>query len=292
MSGSQSAAPGNWITQNINGMRYDVLLPANYDPSIKYPTMLFLHQLDMGNDPVDLLNWVNGWFNTTQFRTDHPAVVVMPLLDQSADPSGQTINFGGVSTADNPGELNAIAALKAVLAQYSTDPSRVYVTGASMGGIGTEDMMIKFNAHTGTEGKILAAGLSMAGADYGQGYPQPNQSVVTALKNVPLWAIHGGQDTQVPLAWDQNLHAAEQTIGGIMKYTQDNSLGHDVWDTYYPKIGPDSPLSWLFSQSTGGTGQPSGGSGQPSGGGTVTPPKATPSANDTVVKAGSTAAIV
>ncbi|MFL5257386.1 MAG: hypothetical protein ACJ8AI_31815 [Rhodopila sp.] len=58
-----------------------------------------------------------------------------------------------------------------------------------------------------------------------------------------------------------------------------------MWDTYYPKTGSDSPLSWLFSQSTGGTGQPSGG-------GTVTPPKAAPSANDTVVKAGSTAAIV
>ena len=92
---------------------------------------------------------------------------------------GQTINFGGVSTADNAGETNAIAALKQVMSQYSSDPSRVYVTGNSMGGIGTEDMLIKFNAYTGTEGKIFAAGLALAGADYGQGYPQPNASVVT-----------------------------------------------------------------------------------------------------------------
>ena len=96
----------------------------------------------------------------------------------------------------------------------------------------------------------------LAGADYGQGYPQPNQSVVTGLKNVPFWAIHGGQDTQVPLAWDQNLYAAEQAIGGVMKYTQDNSLGHDVWDTYYTQTGASSPLSWLFSQSTGAARHP------------------------------------
>ncbi len=280
MSGSQSTAssstvtPGNWITQTINGMQYDVLLPANYDPSIKYPTVLYLHQLDMGDYPAGLLAEANPWFNTTTFRTDYPSIVVMPLLDQTADPSGSTINFGGVSTADTAGEDNAIAALQQVMSQYSSDPSRVYVTGNSMGGIGTEDMVIKYNAYTGTEGKIFAAALSLAGADYGQGYPMPNASVVSALKNVPFWAIHGGQDTTVPLAWDQNLYAAEQAIGGDMKYTQDNTLGHDVWDTYYTQDGAGSPLGWLFSQSTGGS--------------TTTPnpppvPNATASANDTVI---------
>ena len=280
MSDSQASpvTSGNWSTQTINGMQYDVLLPANYDPSVKYPTVLYLHQLDMGNDPSGLVSEVNPWFNSTTFRTDYPAIIVMPLLDQSADPSGQTINWGGVSTSDTTGETNALAALAQVRSQYSTDPSRIYVTGNSMGGIGTEDMMIKFNAYTGTENKIFAAGLSLAGADYGQGYPQPNQSVVTALKNVPFWAIHGGQDTQVPLAWDQNLYAAEQASGGDMIYTQDNSLAHDVWDTYYPQDGSGSPLGWLFSQSTGASVPPP----------TPTP---TPSPNDTVVIAGANAAI-
>ena len=275
LSASQPVTPGNWVTQSINGMQYDVLLPANYDPSIKYPTMLYLHQLDMGTDPTDLLAEVNPWFNTTAFRTSTPAIIVMPLLDQTADPSGETINFGGVSTQDSTGETNAIAALKQVLSQYSTDPSRVYVTGNSLGGIGTEDMVIKYNAYTGTEGKIFAAALSLAGADYGQGYPTPSASLVSALKNVPFWAIHGGQDTTVPINWDQNLYAAEQAIGGDMKFTQDNSLGHDVWDTYYPQTGPSSPLGWLFSQSTAGS----------TGGPTTSPttPAPTPSANDTVV---------
>ena len=281
---SQPAAPGNWSVQSINGMQYMVLLPANYDPSIKYSTVLYLHQLDQGTyGPQNLQDQINAWFNTSTFRTDYPSIIVAPLLDQSADLSGQTINFGGVDTADSAGEDNAIAALKQVMSQYSSDPSRIYVTGNSMGGIGTEDMIIKYNAYTGTEGRIFAAGLSLAGADYGQGYPQPNQSVVTGLKNVPFWAIHGGQDGQVPLAWDQNLYAAEQAIGGDMKYTQDNSLGHDVWDTYYPQTGAGSPLGWLFSQSTGGAVTPTP---------TPTPgPAPTPSKNDTVVT-GTSAAIV
>ena len=79
----------------------------------------------------------------------------------------------------------------------------------------------------------------------------------------------------MPITWDQNLYAAEQAAGGDMKFTQDNSLGHDVWDTYYPQTGTSSPLGWLFSQAVGSSGvvPPP-----------VTPPKTVvPSANDTVV---------
>jgi dienelactone hydrolase len=248
-SDASLASNGDWTIQSINGMQYMVLLPDHYDPSVKYATTLYLHQLDMGSGGPQLLqDQINPWFNTPEFRATHPTIIVAPLLDQNADLSGQTINFGGVTAANTAGEANAIAALRQVMDQYSVDPARVYVTGNSMGGIGTEDMLIKFNAYTGTEGTIFAAGLALAGADYGQGYPQPNQSVITGLKDVPFWAIHGGGDTQVPLAFDQNLYAAEKAIGGLMKYTEDASLGHDVWDTYYPKIGADSPLSWLYSQ--------------------------------------------
>src|SRR3954452_15114628 len=141
MSGTQTAAstlaitPGTWTTASVNGLQYEVLLPANYNPAVKYSTLLYLHALDMGLYPTDLQNQANSWFNTVAFRTAHPTIVVMPLLDQSADQSGQTINWGGVSTADTAGETNAIAALKQVLAKYSTDPTRVYVTDNSMGGI-------------------------------------------------------------------------------------------------------------------------------------------------------------
>ena len=86
MSGTQSSAvtPGNWSIQTINGMQYMVLLPANYDPSVKYATVLYLHQLDMGSyGPSTLQNEINAWFDTTSFRTDHPSIIVAPLLDFS-----------------------------------------------------------------------------------------------------------------------------------------------------------------------------------------------------------------
>ena len=243
------AQPGQWLDASVNGMNYRVLLPDGYDPSVAYSTTLYLHQLDMGNDPIDLTNQVDAYFNTAAFRAAHPTIVVMPLLDQSADPSGQTINFGGISSADTAGETNALAALAQVQARYSTNPAQTYVTGNSMGGIGTEDLLVKYNAYTGTQGRIFAAGLALAGADYGQ----DPAMMAAVLKNVPYMAIHGGQDTQVPLTTDQTVYADQQASGGDMIYTQDNSLGHNVWDTYYTQTGANAPLSWLYGQSTGGS---------------------------------------
>ncbi len=113
---SSTATPGNWITQTIDGQQYEVLLPANYSASQTYATILYLHPLDAGADPASLTAEVSGWFNSTDFRANHPSIIVMPLLNQTADTSGQTINFGGVG-GDTAGTQFALDALKQVQTQ-------------------------------------------------------------------------------------------------------------------------------------------------------------------------------
>lgn len=232
---------GQWTTATLNGMEYNVLLPENYDPNVAYPVVLFLHQLA---NAVNMPGQPDVWFNDPAFRAAHPAIVVVPELDQSADYSGQTVNWGGVSPNVTDGENKAIAVLKKVLADHKHDPGRIYVTGDSMGGIGTWEMMIDYNAQTGQLGKIFAAGLPLAGADYEHGYPDPDPAIIEALRNVPIWAIHGAQDGQVPLEWDRAMAAA---LAGspTFKYTEDPALGHDVWDDWYAK---PEVWSWLFAQ--------------------------------------------
>lgn len=225
----------------------NLLLPEGYSRHRQYPVVLYLHQLDMGNWPDGLVAEINPWFNAPAWRKAYPSIVVSPLLDQKADPSGKTINFGGVSSDDQPGEDNAVAAVRQVMAQYSVDPRRVYVTGNSLGGIGTWDLLIKENARTGTAGKLFAAGMPLAGATYDHGYPVPDPAVVAALKEVPIWAIHGADDTQVPLVWDKAMAAA---LAGrrTFHFTLDPKLGHDVWDTYYALPAGKANWDWLFAQ--------------------------------------------
>ncbi|HEX3574101.1 MAG TPA: hypothetical protein VHU42_05825, partial [Rhodopila sp.] len=111
----------DWTGFEVNGLHYAVLLPEHYDRATRYPVVLYLHQLDMGNYPEGLLKQVDGWFNTVAFRTRHPAIVVVPMLDQANDPGGRAINFGG-KREGHIGEENTIAALEQVIGRYSTDP--------------------------------------------------------------------------------------------------------------------------------------------------------------------------
>ncbi len=241
-----SVTTGTWQSGTINGMSYQYLMPAGYTTAYAYPLVLYLHQLDNASQiPAQ----IDPWFNDVAYRTQYPSIVVAPQCDQSADPSGNTINWGGVSTADQPCQDDAMALVAQFMATTSVYAPKVYVTGNSMGGIGSWDAIIKFNTRSPTVRPVFAAALILAGATYDWGYPTPDPSVVAALEQVPIWAIHGQQDTQVPLQWDDNMYAAQQAAGGLMKLTVDPNLAHDVWDTYYVIPTSETYWSWLFTQS-------------------------------------------
>jgi predicted peptidase len=235
-----------WQSMPINGMTIDLLLPQDYSPQKKYPVILYLHQLDMGNWPAGLLQEVDPWFLAPEFRKDYQALIIMPMLDQT-NTSGMRVNFGGASSADQPGQDNAIAAVRQVMSKYSIDRHRIYVTGNSMGGIGSWDVMVKYNASNGTNGRIFAAGMPLAGAIFYMGRPTPDLSVINQLRRVPIWAIHGANDNQVPLFWDQ---AMAKALAGskTFHYTEDPNLAHDVWDTYYALPKGATTWDWLFAQ--------------------------------------------
>jgi predicted peptidase len=231
------AAP-DWIAAEVNGMAYDVRLPAAPVPGRRYPVVLYLHQLAMGTDRATLHTQIDPWFDSAAFAR-HPAIVVVPRLDQSHDPGGRLVNFGGKRTG-GADEVNAIDALRAVVTRFPADLTRIYVTGNSMGGMGTWDMMLSYNAWTGTRGRIFAAGLPLAGAHR---TADPDDAAAR-LRGVPIWAIHGARDPEVSLDWDRAMAKRLQGQPNF-RYTEDPALAHDVWDTWYrrPEV-----WDWLFAQ--------------------------------------------
>lgn len=239
VAGNALAQPTDWTDAEVNGMRYKILPPRAYNAGRKYPVVLYLHQLDMGDYPQGLLKQVNAWFNTASFRTRHACIVVMPLLDQTTDKSGRQINFGGAREG-HAGEDNAIAALRQVTDHDSVDRARIYVTGNSMGGMGTWQLLLAYNRLTGTKGRIFAAGLPLAGTHQ---TADPAQAA-RLLTQVPIWAIHGAGDTVVSPNWDRTM-ARLLTRHPTFRYTEDPTLGHDVWDRYYTR---PAVWDWLFAQ--------------------------------------------
>jgi predicted peptidase len=234
-----AAQTADWIGADVNGMHYEVLLPDHYENGGHYPVVLYLHQLDMGSYPAGLRKQVNGWFNTYVFRAKHPCIVVVPMLDQTKDPGGRLVNFGG-KREGHAGEDNTIAALRQVMDRYSVDADRVYVTGNSMGGMGAWQMLLDYNTRTGSKGHIFAAGMPLAGA---QRTADPADAA-KALRAVPIWAIHGARDKEVSLDWDR---AMARLMSGVptFRYTEVPDVGHDVWDGTYTR---QDVWDWLFSQ--------------------------------------------
>ncbi len=234
-----AAKPMRWISQTVDGLHYEVLLPADFDSEQAYPVVLYLHQLDMGNDRNGLIRQVDAWFGTDDFRSRHPAIIVVPMLDQIKDLSGRLINFGG-KREGQAGEDATIAALRQVITQYRVDPTRIYVTGNSMGGMGTWAMLLSYNAWTGSRDHIFAAGMPLAGR-HATADPQ---AAAHALQHVPVWAIHGALDPEVSPTWDRAMDRL-MTNNSLFRYTEDPAFGHDVWDSYYTR---PEVWDWLFAQ--------------------------------------------
>ena len=230
-----------WTDASVNGMRYKVLAPET-TAGTRYPVLLYLHQLDMGDYPEALVRQVDVWFNTDTFQSRHPCIVVMPLLDQTHDPHGRTANFGG-KREGGAGENGAIAALRQVLAAYPVDTDRVYVTGNSMGGMGAWAMLLSYNRLTGDKARLFAAGIPVSGAD------RTADPAVAAqrLWDVPIWAFHGARDPEVSPDWDRQM---ARLLSGrpTFRYTEYPALRHDAWDSTYTR--PDV-WDWLFAQGGG-----------------------------------------
>jgi Ca2+-binding RTX toxin-like protein len=245
------ATPGTWQIFSLGGMQYQLLLPNGYTANQTYPVLLFLHG---GGEENLLPNMIDPWFNTAAFRTNYPAIVIAPQLQNSSLYN----NWGGYGVGNDDNQNEALAILRQVMSQYSSDPSRVYVTGLSLGGYATWDLMIKYNAYTGVLGQIFAGGVVLSGDEANPAYSiqlsiaggVPTPDVISELKNVPVWAIEGGFNRGT---WNQALFAA---LPGstTFHWTLDPTLSHDTWDKWYSLPTGAPVYDWLFSQSARGPG--------------------------------------
>lgn len=119
-----------------------------------------------------------------------------------------------------------------VLARYPVDRRRVYITGYSMGGIGTWDMGIRHPNLFAAAAPIAARGE--------EGWE------VCAMTEIPVWAFHGDRDEVVPLSAGQRMVDQFRNCGGEITFTIYSNTGHDAWTKTY-----SNPLlyEWFLSKS-------------------------------------------
>ncbi len=128
--------------------------------------------------------------------------------------------------------------LDEVVERYPVDPSRVYVTGLSMGGYGA------WHLATACPERFAAIAPICGGGDISPILlAEPRK--LGALRSLPVWAFHGAHDDVVPLSESQRMVAAMREIGNEARLTIYPDAKHDSWTETY-----DNPAlyEWFLKQ--------------------------------------------
>jgi predicted peptidase len=222
---------------NGKELRYRLLKPEGYDPSgtTAYPLVIFLHGIgERGdNNEAQLRHGVKEFANP-ETRKKHPCFVVAPQcpLSQVWARVERKGNDLVVSIPKDPTEPTALVLelMDALPKEFRIDASRVYITGLSMGGFGTWDILAR-------QPDRFAAALPVCGGGVVDTAP--------AFAKIPLWVFHGAADPLVKPEHSRQMVEAVRKAGGKPGFTEYPGVGHDSWTMTYHN--PDV-LDWLFSK--------------------------------------------
>jgi predicted peptidase len=237
VSGLGLAASATDLTNSTAGhlagsgtaIQYRLFHPTDLQPAEKAPLVVFLQGMgDRGTDNVHQTDWISGLVKATQ-SGEHSAYVLAPQIDTKSW-------FQSYGNTPTPAMKLTIQAIKNTIKSEDVDPSRVYVTGLSMGGMGTWDIL-------GREPGMFAAAVPMSGGG--------DERTVSKFKDTPIWAFHGDADTIVPVSETRSMIAALKAAGGDPKYTEIKGGGHTIWDKVYDEHD-DALYDWMFNQRLGG----------------------------------------
>lgn len=212
-------------TQNGNKIPYTLYMPENYNSSSEYPVILFLHGAgEIGSDNTSHLGNISQMFTCNGDLTKN-AFILCPQ-------SYEWWNLDRYYAGDQGGTLgSALHLLEEIIEKYSCDKNRIYVTGLSMGGYATWDLLEHY-------GNIFAAGIPICGGG--------NSGNGSAFKNIPIRIYHGTADPTVSFSASKNMYNAIIGAGGKkVELIQLDGVGHNAWDSAF---SDRDTFCWLFAQ--------------------------------------------
>ena len=225
LSGRPGGAPASFEVRTFTApggasIRYSLFVPKDIPAGQKLPLVLCLHGAGGNTEAARVLA-------AAERQAKTPCVVLAPGCD--------TRTSRWVAMPFRPTEQRSVlkelmGALDEVLRSHPVDPDRVYVTGQSMGGMGTWGLLAN-------EAQRFAAAVPVCGAW------QPDDAAKMA--RVPVWAFHGDKDPTVPVDGSRRMIAALKAAGAAPRYTEFPGVGHNSWSQAYATA---EMWDWMFAQ--------------------------------------------
>ena len=247
---SQGRTWQDGLEGTFEGMSYRYYLPADYDESIEYPLVLFLH--GSGRSGTDNERQVSQNISRliTKTESEYPAILFAPQLPLS-------VGWSPFQPIDHTSEI-----LAQLVDTLSVDSNRLYLTGFSMGGFGSMEYVQRYNAEELSDLRFAAVA-PLSGSFISTGRP----GVPEGLLDTPIWLLHGDRDVTVdvesarhtfrvlagleptdPIPFDNAVTFLRNrtAIVGNARYTELAGKGHNI---RAPVYRDNIFYDWMFAQS-------------------------------------------
>jgi predicted esterase len=180
---------------------YRLFVPDTLVPGERYPLVLALHGSgEAGTDNmihIESYRLATVWADPVN-QAAHPCFVLAPQAPQGSSWGGDD------SFSLNTVERVVLDMLDSLTREFPVDTNRFYVTGLSLGGFGTWDLIVK-------EPGRWAAAVPICGG----GYPD----LASRAVEIPIWDFHGARDNTVPVEYSRVMIAAMEDQGRRAVYT-------------------------------------------------------------------------
>lgn len=221
-----------WVSGK-DKLPYRLLPPAHVAAGKKYPLLVYLHGAgSRGNDNEQPLKKLPAALTDSSNRAQYPCYVLVP---QCAANSawvwfpGFPNSLAATDTPSTAGRLT-LELIRTLTKTKNIDADQVYLTGYSLGGEGTFDLLSR-------EPGMFACGVPLASV--------ADTSRAELIKDVPVWAFHGSEDQVNEVKYVRMMIEALKRHGGKPKYTELQGVNHNCQREAY---GAEELWQWMFAQ--------------------------------------------
>lgn len=216
----------------LTTLKYRLLRPEGRHEG-KRPLVVFLHGAgERGDDNHKQLAWGRAFLRAA---AKQGCYVVVPQCPERMTWGAIRRNAAGRAEADEQAAPPApqrlvVELIVALTKEFDLDTQRLYITGLSMGGFGTWDLIQRHPT-------MFAAAIPICG---GGAVGRADR-----MTSTPIWAFHGDKDETVPVDRSRQMVEAVKKAGGDVRYTEYPGVGHDSWVKAYAE--PEL-LEWMLKQ--------------------------------------------
>lgn len=209
------------------------LYSPDLEPNASYPLILFLHGAgERGEDNTaqlaygvaDILSYI---------RANEPAFLLAPQCPSEmrwANIRGRLTRQPSLPEFPSQSLKLTLELLETFIENNPVNPDRSYLTGLSMGGFGTWDLLMR-------RPNLFAAAIPICGGG--------DAAKAALIRHIPQWIFHGSADPIIAPEHSRRMVKALKKAGSKPKYTEYEGVDHNSWDRTYANA---RVLRWLFAQ--------------------------------------------